>query len=618
MSGIGGAFRVGIYCRVSTKGQSAEDKYSLPEQEAECRQHAQREGWTVAPQHVVHEVLSGYRPVRERPGLAGLLDAMEAGKIDAILCHDPDRLSRKQVVLGTVLDRIDRVNKERGEAAGRLRFVTGDFDHDATGTFVLQARVFAAELQRERIMEGSARGKRGKAKAGKPLGDTVPPFGLRYSPDKSRFEANPATIGHLRWMFDQADQGKSLRGIGLELERRGVLPPYHGRAGSTSTRWGETTVRRILGNEKYTGVAWAFESVWEPLPGLTRNGNPRKRLVKLPPADPRRIKLPDGVYPQVITPEQFRRVQALIAARASERQRKDRDPQMGLLRRGHAKCALCGYTLVVRKHSNPRIGYCYSCIDCGRRGCGKVSIMTHLLDGPVWRRVEMVLLRPQVIEERLAAMAAIDTTGPELEGLDREIARVEREQARLAKAVAKLEDELAQAPLVAELGNLGKQRQQLQMDRAEVQGRQGRLEADRRELKAVQDWTAHVRGQVIDEVAVMGWEEKRRALALLGAQVTVFPASHRPRWAMRLSWDLPDGTRSERVAGENFTVDQDAAGHRFLVFDGYKDREELLREREAVHAALPTIAPEAARYFGGAASAATASASRQHSSSVVR
>jgi hypothetical protein len=188
----------------------------------------------------------------------------------------------------------------------------------------------------------------------------------------------------------------------------------------------------------------------------------------------------------------------------------------------------------------------------------------------------------------------------------------------MAKAVAKVEDEVAQTPLLAELEQLGKQRRQLLRHRAEVEGRQARLEEDRRQLDAVLDWTAHVRGQVVHEVLEMGWDEKRRALALLGARVLVFPADHRPRWALRLNWELPDGTRTERAAGENFTVDHDPiTGHRFLVFDGAQDLGERLQEREAIRAALPTIAPGAARYFGIEGHAATRSTNREHSSSVL-
>ena len=106
--------RAAIYCRVSTEQQSKDDKFSLKTQEDECRRRATVEGWTVVERFVIPEVVSGYKPIRERPGLARLLDALVAGEIDALVIHDPDRLSRRQVVLGTILDRVERAEKARG------------------------------------------------------------------------------------------------------------------------------------------------------------------------------------------------------------------------------------------------------------------------------------------------------------------------------------------------------------------------------------------------------------------------------------------------------------------------------------------------------------------------
>ena len=422
-------------------------------------------------------------------------------------------------------------------------------------------------------------------------------------------------------MFAEADKGRSLRGIGQELERRGVPPPYHGRTGSW--RWGQTTVRRILANPKYAGAAWAFDTAWEPLPGLTKGGNPRKRLVKLAPDDPRRIRLPDGVYPRVIDPALFDRVQKLIAARARERQRADRDPHVGLLRRGFAKCALCGYTLVVRRHSKPGLGFYYCCAGCGRNGCGGVAIMTHLLDEPVWRKVLDVLTRPQAIRDRLARLCAEDTTAQELALLDRVVEGIEAKQAKLANAVALLDDEDAAAPLLAQLKVLAAQRKQANADRGEVLARRARWEEDQRGLRAVLDWNEHVRRQVAGEAASMTWDEQRRALALLGAQVVVFPQGHAPRWALRLSWDVPDDPDvSPRYSSRSFAMGDGVTSERLSWTQAGATYGANWTTSGRDYASWVATAGEATgaldRHFGPTVIAATASTSRVHSSSVVR
>ncbi len=524
--------RAGLYCRVSTLAQSKEDRYSLREQEAENRQHAIEAGWAVDERFVEHEVASGFARVSDRPKLDRLLTALEAGEIDALIVHDPDRLSRNQVVLGVILDRLERARQHHPHA--KLVFVLHDFEDDATGRFVLQARVFAAELQRERIREGSVRGKRGKAKAGKPLGSGEPPFGLMFNGDRSGFVEDPDEIDTLRWMFAAVAAGTSCRAVGLELERRGVLPPYHHRTGSH--RWGQTTVRRILGNAKYTGVGDQFTTEWEHLPGLTKRGNPKKRLVSLPPGDPRRMPVAPGVYPQVIDPALFARVQEKIAANRGETQRLDRNPEVGTFRRGFAVCGLCGYSLVVRQRSRPHLGHYYTCAGCGRNGCGKVAIMTDLLDGPAWSRVEEVLNRPELIRERLEAIRREDTTGPELEVVDRLLDRIGREQAKLARAIAMLMDDDAAAPLVAELANLARQKKAAESERAEILLRREAGEESRQRLQEAIDYTEEVRRQVKAENATLSWEQKRAVLQQLQVKVAVFPTNYRPRWYMRMTW----------------------------------------------------------------------------------
>ncbi len=591
----GRVLRCGIYCRVSTTAQSREDRYSRPEQEHENRAYVTEQGWTVDPRFVVHEVVSAFRPIRDRPKLDSLLSALEAGEIDVLLCHDPDRLSRNQVVQALIVDRVDQARRSHPDV--RLAFTLFNFEDDATGKFMLSARTFAAELQRERTLEASLRGKRGKAKAGKALGSGEPPFGLQYDPAAGRYAEDPAEIDTLKWMFRSVAAGMSCRAVGLELERRGVLPPYHHRTGSR--RWGQTTVRRILGNFKYTGFGEQFTTEWEHLPGLTKRGNPRKRLVSLPPGDSRRMPLATGVYPQVIDAAVFAQVQDQITANRGETQRRDRDPAVGVFRRGFAICGLCGYALVVRQCSRPHLGYHYSCAGCGRNGCGKVSIMTHLLDDPAWSKVEEVLNRPEVIRERLEALRRDDTTRLELELVDRLRARIAQEQAKLARAVAVLDNEDVAAPLLAELANLARQKKSADGERAEILLRRDAGESNRRRLQEAIDFTEEVRRQVRAETESLNWEQKRIVLQQLSVKVKVFPANYQPRWHMTMTWKDDPGESWWRGSIEM----SDGWGMDFRSPD-----------RDTEHAVQIVAHP----LRGEDAKAATASVRREHSSSVVR
>ncbi len=546
--------RCGIYCRVSTQQQSQEDKYSLATQEAECRAHAATQGWQVVEHYVVHEVGSAFK-LAERDGLASLLEAVEARELDVLLCHDLDRLSRKQTHTAMVAERI--------EAAGaRLAFVLSDFEQSSTGTFLRQARAFANELEREKFME---RTKRGKAAAGKPQGFAPPPYGLRYTADKARYEPNPTTVHHLLWMFAQADAGLSLRQIGLGLEARGALPPYHGRKDrrsatgrNESTRWAAATVQRILEATCYTGEGWAFRLTVVERPGqrLATKGRTVRVVEHLASDDPAAIRLPEGTYPVLVDPALFARVQALLAGNRTESQCRDRDPQVGVLRRGFAVCGGCGRNLVVKP--SKRGGPYYTCNAGGRWHCpAPAATQVDQLDTPVWERVHAALTRREAVQERLTALRTADPTGPELAALDTLVAGYTAQQAKLAKAIAMLEDEDATAPLVAELANVAKQRKQAEAERAAALAKRDAWQRDIADFEGVAAFCA----RVAEEAQALDWHGKRTALERLGARVRLYPAGAEVRWALTLTLRSQDGptTRYLHTADTELLVGYDAA-----------------------------------------------------------
>ena len=83
---------VGIYCRVSTKGQE-KDGYSLDTQEEKGRDFASSLGEDC---EVYREALSGKR-LENREVWWHLSDDIKAGIIDKVWIIDGDRLARKQL-----------------------------------------------------------------------------------------------------------------------------------------------------------------------------------------------------------------------------------------------------------------------------------------------------------------------------------------------------------------------------------------------------------------------------------------------------------------------------------------------------------------------------------------
>ena len=71
-----------------------------------------------------------------------------------------DRLSRNQNHIGVLFDEVER-------AGARLEIITEKFEDTAMGRFILAARAFLAEVEREKISERTMRGKAERARSGK-------------------------------------------------------------------------------------------------------------------------------------------------------------------------------------------------------------------------------------------------------------------------------------------------------------------------------------------------------------------------------------------------------------------------------------------------------------------
>jgi site-specific DNA recombinase len=94
-----------IYARVSSDRQK--DNHTIASQTAALKEYAQTNGYAVPAEWVFED--EGYSGANlARPGLEALRDLAAEGRIEAVLVHSPDRLSRKyayQVLLGEEFSR---------------------------------------------------------------------------------------------------------------------------------------------------------------------------------------------------------------------------------------------------------------------------------------------------------------------------------------------------------------------------------------------------------------------------------------------------------------------------------------------------------------------------------
>ena len=91
-----------------------------------------------------------------------------------VVAYDVDRLSRNQNQIEVLFD-------EAEQAGTQLQFGMEKFEDTATGRFILAARAFIGEVEREKISERTMRGKAERARTGKiPQGTGIGCYGYTY------------------------------------------------------------------------------------------------------------------------------------------------------------------------------------------------------------------------------------------------------------------------------------------------------------------------------------------------------------------------------------------------------------------------------------------------------
>jgi hypothetical protein len=270
------------------------------------------------------------------------------------------------------------------------------------------------------------------------------------------------------------------------------------------------------------GEAFRTESrkVLDPATGMNR----RERRVR---DKSERVTLPDGVAPVVIEPEQFARVQARLEHnRVSATDfRTERNPEVGILRRGLAFCGQCGNKLVV---VTSRGVPSYRCEGRERTGCpSAVTIPVERVDGPVWDWLTAVLSDEDRVRWHLEQLRTEDPTAHDLATLDRHRGELEKQQAKFVRVIGLMEDADSAAPIAAQLDTIGKQLKANARDREQVLARQA---AWQRERESMADVLKTCKKIAADMSRVTEWADRRAIAQTLRVRFELFPADHCTRW----------------------------------------------------------------------------------------
>lgn len=396
--------RCAIYARVSLEEKT---QYGLESQLVELKAAAKARGYALDPELEFRDdgLLGGNL---ERPALTALRQLTKP--IEVLLVHDPDRLARK---LSHQLLLVDEFEK-RGI---RLEFVTTSFENTPEGRMFFNMRGVFAEYEKEKIKDRTQRGRKQKARAGFIVGGMTP-YGYRYlgkaQGERGRLVIEERQAIVVRQVFSWlVDDGCSLREITVRLNAAGWRP-------ARSAKWAKSSVRRLVSNPTYSGVAYY---------------NQRQRV----PGQPYRLRAPEDwiavAVPPIVAADVFMR--ALEALHQNAERLAGRNTVHVYPLRGLVRCGQCGRRYAGCPSHGRRY---YRCMGrdrlYGATRCTGGLIPAAPLEAFVWSIVCEVLRRPDLLLEKLRTLdivreATRDTRRTERDRVAGVITSLERKEAQL-------------------------------------------------------------------------------------------------------------------------------------------------------------------------------------------
>lgn len=144
------------YARVSTDNQL--ENYSIPEQVERIKAYCAAKGWTLLKVYTDGGYSGGNT---DRPALQQMLNAIRAGKVDAIVVNKLDRLSRSQK------DTLTLIEDELLAHGTDFVSINENFDTSTPfGRAMIGILSVFAQLEKDQITERFTMGRIGRGKAG--------------------------------------------------------------------------------------------------------------------------------------------------------------------------------------------------------------------------------------------------------------------------------------------------------------------------------------------------------------------------------------------------------------------------------------------------------------------
>ena len=349
-----------LYCRLSRDDNMDSESNSIQNQRKILQKAAKDKGYTDTI-FFVDDGITG--TTMKRPGFQKMLNAIEAGYISAVFVKDLSRLGRNYIEVGKLTEEFFPLHDIRLVAVSD-GVDSDEGEDDFTPFKNIMNEYYAKDISKKRRIVNKMKGN-----AGVPL--SPPPYGYIKNPDDPRFwVVEPEAAEVVRRIYRMALEGYGLAETAARLAADGVVnPTYYWRSRGTSrggskstvepTKWGHTTVKKILTLQEYCGDVINFKS-------YSKSYKMKKRIEN--PEENRAIFL--NVHEAIIDRQTWEKVQALQKGTRRKKPTVTQEPSVfsGLL-----KCPECGGNLNFHFNQNNHDIKFFSCQNhnSGYRKCSK-------------------------------------------------------------------------------------------------------------------------------------------------------------------------------------------------------------------------------------------------------
>ncbi len=382
--------------RCALYGRRSTDEHqiaSMAVQTEEGRRYIVKHGGTLAEEHVFLDDAISRAEFKKRPGLIALLNAAKAKQFDAVIVRDESRLGGDTFRSGLVI-------QDLLESGIRLYYYYTDEQVRCDGAvdkFMIAARSFAAELEREKTSQRTHEHLLTKARRGLVVGGRVYGYDNVEVKEGDRrvrveYRINETEAKIVREIFRRYCEGEGLRSIAQDLQRRGIPAPKAGRRGTGV--WSYSSIREMLRRDRYRGrIVWGKRE-------KTYRGGTKVRILR---EAEQWVKL-DVPELRIVDEEVWQIVQRKVAKQSGDVEKRKRGPAPRYLLSGLARCADCGGLIhVARGKRGSENVATYACSK--RKNLG-----AHACKNSLRRPVEAInaavveWIRSNVLDEELIAM----------------------------------------------------------------------------------------------------------------------------------------------------------------------------------------------------------------------